>query len=345
MWSTPRRSAGVAVVRWTLLAIGLCACAGPFAPDRMARLRESIAGARADGAYRCAPRELALAEAHSGFAIAEVMQGNRARAEEHLGEAELNARAARGLSPAGRCGDGGGTPTLASAVSAGDADRDKDGVPDRVDLCPDTPEDIDGHLDLDGCVDPDNDGDGIPDQLDRCPDAAEDKDGYQDDDGCPDKDNDGDGVEDPADDCPNQPGTAAKQGCPEHDYDGVEVTIRGLKLSRAIDFEGRSGRIRSTSKPLLDTIAKALRDHPVLVMEVGAHTASRGDDQKNMSLSQNRANVVRKALISRGIAASRLTARGYGETRPIESNRTSQGRALNRRIEFLRLDSVPREGP
>jgi len=331
---------GRAALGSALILVVIQGCVSPFAPDRVSRVRASIAAARGDGAYRCAPRELALAQAHVEFAVVEVMQGDRSRAEAHLGEAELNARAARSLSPAGRCGDEQGTPTLVSPRS-GDADRDHDGVPDRADLCPDVPEDLDNHLDRDGCVDPDNDGDSIPDNVDKCRDAAEDVDEFEDEDGCPDKDNDNDGFEDPADDCPNEPGTASRQGCPERDYDGVEVTIRGLTVTRAIEFDGRTARIRSVSEPLLDTIAKALADHPVLAMEVAGHTDSRGDESKNMSLSHSRAESVRKALISRGIDASRLTARGYGETRPIESNRTSQGRAINRRIEFLRLDSVP----
>lgn len=334
------RAPATPVFVWLLALFGLHGCAAPFAPDRVAHVRTSIAAARADGAYRCAPRELALAQAHVEFAVVEAMQGDQVGAEAHLGEAELNVRAARSLSPAGRCGGEHGTPTLV-APRGGDADRDHDGVPDRADLCPDVPEDVDGHLDRDGCVDPDNDGDSIPDNVDKCRDAAEDEDKFEDDDGCPDPDNDADGFEDPADDCPNEPGTAAHQGCPERNYDGVEVTIRGLKLTRPIQFEGRSARIRSASTPLIDTIAKALADHPILAMEIAGHTDTNGADEANMSLSQSRAESVRKALISRGIDASRLTARGYGETRPIESNRTSQGRAINRRIEFVRLDSLP----
>ena len=76
------------------------------------------------------------------------------------------------------------------------ADKDGDGIVDRLDKCPDQAEDKDGFEDDDGCPDPDNDNDGIADALDKCPDEAEDKDGFEDDDGCPDPDNDKDGIAD-----------------------------------------------------------------------------------------------------------------------------------------------------
>jgi VCBS repeat-containing protein len=125
-----------------------------------------------------------------------------------------------------------------------ESDSDHDGIPDRADRCPSSPEDLDGFEDADGCPDPDNDGDGVPDtadacpldpgiavldgcptkdtdgdgiadHLDRCPVEPEDLDGFEDADGCPDPDDDGDGVPDAADACPKQPGPATNQGCPE----------------------------------------------------------------------------------------------------------------------------------
>jgi outer membrane protein OmpA-like peptidoglycan-associated protein len=102
-------------------------------------------------------------------------------------------------------------------------DRDKDGIKDNVDRCPNDPEDFDGFEDIDGCPDYDNDMDGIPDSLDKCPGAAEDKDGFQDEDGCPDYDNDNDGIADSLDKCPNVPedieGIEDEDGCPEYDKD------------------------------------------------------------------------------------------------------------------------------
>jgi len=98
-------------------------------------------------------------------------------------------------------------------------DRDKDGVPDGADQCPEAAEDIDGFEDDDGCPDYDNDFDGIYDQFDECPQLREDFDGFQDTDGCPDYDNDGDGIPDEKDKCPNLSETVNgfqdDDGCPD----------------------------------------------------------------------------------------------------------------------------------
>jgi len=108
-------------------------------------------------------------------------------------------------------------------------DRDKDGIDDDVDKCPDEAEDIDGFEDADGCPDLDNDKDGIPDATDKCPNLAEDFDGFQDEDGCPDLDNDNDGIPDVRDKCPTEPedfdGVQDEDGCPDvvqdTDNDGI----------------------------------------------------------------------------------------------------------------------------
>jgi len=113
------------------------------------------------------------------------------------------------------------------------ADRDKDGIPDQVDQCPDQPEDHDGFKDDDGCPDPDNDADTIPDDKDKCPNQAEDFDQFQDDDGCPDPDNDNDGIDDLHDACPNDAEDhkppKPNDGCPasktDSDGDGVPDSI------------------------------------------------------------------------------------------------------------------------
>ncbi len=109
----------------------------------------------------------------------------------------------------------------------GGSDRDHDGVPNKIDKCPDQPEDMDGYNDLDGCPDIDNDKDGILDENDRCPNSAEDLDGFKDSDGCPDPDNDEDGIVDGRDECPDQPedldGFEDEDGCPDPDNDGDGV--------------------------------------------------------------------------------------------------------------------------
>jgi outer membrane protein OmpA-like peptidoglycan-associated protein len=124
-------------------------------------------------------------------------------------------------------------------------DRDQDGIEDKVDKCPDEPEDVDGFEDDDGCIDKDNDGDGIEDGSDSCPDLAEDFDGYEDEDGCPDYDNDGDGIQDVEDRCPNEPedfdGTEDSDGCPDvmedTDADGVPDDLDKCPL-KAEDMDG-----------------------------------------------------------------------------------------------------------
>jgi outer membrane protein OmpA-like peptidoglycan-associated protein len=108
-------------------------------------------------------------------------------------------------------------------------DADKDGIEDKLDKCPEQPEDVDGYQDEDGCPELDNDMDGIEDSRDECPNLAEDFDGFEDEDGCPDLDNDGDGIPDAEDRCPNEPedfdGTEDTDGCPDiiqdTDKDGV----------------------------------------------------------------------------------------------------------------------------
>lgn len=111
--------------------------------------------------------------------------------------------------------------------AAFDTDRDRDGVADPVDACPDEAEDHDGFQDTDGCPEPDNDVDSISDLADQCPLQAEDWDGFQDQDGCPDPDNDQDGVMDVADKCPldaeDRDGFTDFDGCPDldNDEDGV----------------------------------------------------------------------------------------------------------------------------
>ncbi len=312
---------------------------------RAHELDQSIGGVQrrleqvlSSGGYTCAPRELALARAHLEFARVELAQGNPGRAAEHLRDAELNADAAARLSPVQRCGSAGGV--VPEIPHTEEPDADHDGVPDEADQCPNEPEDLDGYQDDDGCPDTDNDHDGVPDQLDRCPTQPEDTDGYQDADGCPDPDNDADGVVDSLDRCPLEPGTALNQGCPRLRYKGVEVTPAALRLTEPVLFDSDTAVIRSVSQPLLDTVVAALKEHPEITLEVQGHTDSLGDDAHNMRLSQSRAEAVMAYLVSHGIAASRLTAQGYGETRPIESNRTSQGRDINRRVELVRTDKA-----
>jgi OmpA-OmpF porin, OOP family len=133
-------------------------------------------------------------------------------------------------------GNGIGAPDLRlfamAAFSPDFRDRDKDGVFDVNDKCPDEPEDRDGFQDNDGCPDPDNDFDTLPDAKDKCPNEAEDVDQFDDEDGCPEGDNDKDGIPDIQDACPNAAedgkGKRPKDGCPstteDSDGDGIPDT-------------------------------------------------------------------------------------------------------------------------
>ena len=245
-----------------------------------------------------------------------------------------------------------------------DSDSDGDGLLDSRDGCPTQPETFNGYGDEDGCPDvvPDFDGDGILGAADRCADAPEDFDGYRDEDGCPDVDNDGDGVLDSADKCPDQAGPVENRGCPDADRDRDTVIDRldncpdepgspenfGCRVKQLVQLERTRIRIldavyfatdraviRRRSYPLLQNVAHVLRAHPEIDMiRIEGHTDSRASDDYNLDLSQRRAEAVVEFLIAEGIARSRLIARGYGETQPVDSNATRDGRAANRRVEF-----------
>jgi OmpA-OmpF porin, OOP family len=217
-------------------------------------------------------------------------------------------------------------------------DRDHDGIADNVDKCPDQPEDKDGFQDEDGCPDPDNDQDGIPDVSDKCPNEPEDKDGFQDDDGCPDLDNDGDGISDVEDKCPNEPGppdSPQGKGCPRK-FSLVKINRekKQIEIKQKVFFETAKWRILPQSFGLLNQVGQALKDFPNMRVSVEGHTDSQGSDQYNQTLSDNRAKSVKEYLEGQGISSDRLESVGYGESRPIASNRTARGRETNRRVEF-----------
>jgi outer membrane protein OmpA-like peptidoglycan-associated protein len=224
----------------------------------------------------------------------------------------------------------------------GNRDRDGDGILDRDDQCPDDPEDKDGFQDEDGCPDPDNDRDGILDVDDKCPMDPEDPDGFEDQDGCPDPDNDQDGLLDVDDECPNEPENfnnyKDEDGCP----DTPKVVISGGKINilEKVHFETNKAVIKAESYDILNQVAETLRQNPQITsVEVQGHTDSRGSDAYNLDLSQRRAAAVRTYLIERGnIEGNRLTARGYGETKPIDPEENVQAWAKNRRVEFVIME-------
>jgi len=207
-----------------LLALAGCATGGKLKRSAEVLTQDAIK-ARNSGAMRCAPRELALAEANLEFGKSEIEWGNASRAADHLALSEQNMKRALDLSR--NCGPAQVTirdtkpgPAVPALIVIEKTDRDGDGVPDLEDKCPDVP----GPRENQGCpATRDSDGDGITDDIDRCPLDPEDLDGFQDEDGCPDPDNDGDGIVDKVDACPNTPGPIANHGCPVTDRDGDGV--------------------------------------------------------------------------------------------------------------------------
>jgi outer membrane protein OmpA-like peptidoglycan-associated protein len=214
-------------------------------------------------------------------------------------------------------------------------DRDGDGILDDIDQCPDVAEDRDRFEDEDGCPDFDNDKDGIFDQQDQCPNDPEDRDGFQDVDGCPDDDNDKDGILDNADGCPNNPETVNgykdQDGCPDEKPQEIKQAL----VLKGVNFKLASAELLEESYYVLEKVYNSLEAYPHVIVEIQGHTDSQGGDQYNMALSGDRASSVRNYLIMRGIAPDRLISRGYGETKPVASNNTEDGRAQNRRVEVV----------
>lgn len=153
----------------------------------------------------------------------------------------------------------------------------------------------------------DSDGDGIPDSMDKCPMDPETFNGREDDDGCPE--------------------TAR-----------VILQSNEIRILQAIHFADGGARILPESFSLLDELATVLLSNPQIdLVELQGHTDASGSAAANQALSQARAQAVLDALVKRGVPATRLRAKGYGSTRPIDRNDTAEARARNRRVEFLIL--------
>ena len=213
-----------------------------------------------------------------------------------------------------RCPDQAGPVAL-----QGCPDRDGDGIADIDDVCPDQK----GTALFKGC--PDTDGDGVPDNLDKCPTVK----GLAVFEGCP--DTDGDGVPDNLDRCPLKAGPASNHGCPEI---SVEVKKRLAFAATALEFETNKAVIKKKSYPLLDEIVVILNEYKDYYMTIEGHTDDVGTDAKNMILSKDRAASVKSYFVSKGIATDRLETDGFGESRPVATNKTAAGKAKNRRVEM-----------
>ncbi len=228
-------------------------------------------------------------------------------------------------------------------------DTDGDGIEDSKDDCPDTA----GLAALNGC--PDADGDGIADAKDDCPNVA----GSAAMNGCP--DTDGDGITDAKDNCPNEAGPSANKGCPWTDKDGdgvldkddrcpevagvadnqgcppipkmTETHINKLNnLATAVYFNSGKDSFTAETFKILDEIAELIRPFTDSSFKIEGHTDSVGSNSLNQKLSDKRANAVMAYLKTK--VSNSFTAKGYGESNPIASNKTRKGRAQNRRVEI-----------
>lgn len=211
-------------------------CVGPSLRARLDIVRGDIAVAEEAEAYRCAPRELALAQSNAEFTQIELDEGNFLRADEHLKVSLTNAKLALEKSTPDICpkeGEPQPEPPIVVIKPAEDppkkpveeklnikVDTDNDTILDEQDVCPQQAEDVDGFEDEDGCPDADNDQDTMIDTVDRCPNKY----GPPDNNGCPLGDLDSDGINDKSDLCPSQAEDfdfdRDNDGCPDLDTDG-----------------------------------------------------------------------------------------------------------------------------
>lgn len=206
-------------------------------------------------------------------------------------------------------------PTVYGTVK-GCPDRDNDGVADKNDKCPD----LIGNNE--GC--PDRDGDGFNDNVDACPDE---KGTIK---GCPDSDNDG--LADAVDMCPKEAGPMDNKGCPIINKEEEEVMVQAMK---GLQFKSGSAVILTSSYPILDNVVKVMKNNAKIQLSIEGHTDNVGNPTFNLNLSKQRAEAARNYLIKKGVEAARVFAIGFGDSRPITTNDTDEGRQENRRVEFV----------
>jgi outer membrane protein OmpA-like peptidoglycan-associated protein len=229
-------------------------------------------------------------------------------------------------------------------------DTDDDGVPDYLDLCPDTPVEARGFVDINGCL-IDEDDDGVPDYRDDCketPFAAREMVDHR---GCP-KDSDFDGVPDYMDDCPRVPGLPEYNGCPE-----IKKEVRTLfqKAMQSIQFREDTLEFTQSSYEMLDQIVVVLKVNNNFSLEIQGHTDNiirnktvaadgvvsdsialqKADSLHKVQVSEGYADLVKKYLTSKGVNENRLIVKGFGDTKPVATNNTPEGRNKNRRVELM----------
>jgi OOP family OmpA-OmpF porin len=203
-------------------------------------------------------------------------------------------------------------------------DTDGDGIPDSLDKCPLQP----GIVKYNGCPVPDTDGDGISDEDDSCV-LVKGVLRYH---GCPVPDRDGDGINDEDDKCPLLAGPTSNRGCPV-----VSDTLvkRLAYIAGNIYFKTGQYKLLPASYKALNELILILKENPLTGLSIEGHTDNVGSADKNLILSENRASAVKTYLeLKGGISEQRLTAEGFGLTKPIADNKNAAGRAMNRRVEL-----------
>lgn len=219
------------------------------------------------------------------------------------------------------------TPTGAYVNQDGcPTDSDGDGILNGLDDCPRTPRAAAGYVDIFGCP-IDSDFDGVPDFEDSCKDGPEGA--LVDEFGCP-IDSDGDGVYDGIDDCPDTPAgiEVDGRGC-------IDISFIRKSVVVNVDYKPGSFEIDYRTKERLQPLIKKLLILSHINITINGYTDNIGPAEANQTVSQRRANRMRDWLVTQGIAADRMTAVGKGETNFIASNQTADGRAKNRRVEFM----------
>jgi OOP family OmpA-OmpF porin len=207
------------------------------------------------------------------------------------------------------------------AAMNGCPDADGDGIADKDDMCPNSK----GTKANNGC--PDADGDGLVDKDDKCSSVA----GPAANAGCPWPDTDGDSVLDKDDKCPSVAGVASEGGCPEVISNEAQMGMNAF--AEAVLFNTGRASFKAGVTEVLDGMLAIINEYPSAEFAIKGFTDSIGSASNNLKLSDKRANAVRDYLVENGIAASRLTAEGFGEENPIDTNMYKAGRAKNRRVE------------
>jgi len=170
----------------------------------------------------------------------------------------------------------------------------------------------------------DTDGDGVTDDLDNCPNTP--RSARVDATGC-ELDSDHDGVVDRLDRCPNTPPNTK-----------VDVAGCGITIRLEVTFDTNSANIKPESYAELDNFVQFLKEVPTARGTMEGHTDNVGSNAYNLKLSQRRADAVKAYIVSKGGDGSRVDTKGYGESQPIADNKTAEGRAQNRRVQFVRTD-------